>query len=132
MNPTVFRRMQSNWGRRAHGDFTDHCFYENGFCVHCDHFFSGTGSRIWRGAYPQQKAAAGLRRYSDASYCPAAYGGMIFPVVHLWGKTPGGEIFSGIFRDKDCIFMAGNSIGSSGDFVPFDVPFGKRSAAAGR
>ena len=23
-------------------------------------FFSGTGSRIWRGAYPQQKAAAGL------------------------------------------------------------------------
>lgn len=22
--------------------------------------FSGTGSRIWRGAYPQQKAAAGL------------------------------------------------------------------------
>ena len=56
----------------------------------------------------------------------AAYG------VHLWGKTPGGEIFSGIFRDKDCIFMAGNSIGSSGDFVPFDVPFGKRSAAAGR
>ena len=56
----------------------------------------------------------------------------IFPVVHLWGKTPGGEIFSGIFRDKDCIFMAGNSIGSSGDFVPFDVPFGKRSAAAGR
>ena len=48
------------------------------------------------------------------------------------GKTPGGEIFSGIFRDKDCIFMAGNSIGSSGDFVPFDVPFGKRSAAAGR
>lgn len=63
---------------------------------------------------------------------PAAYGGRIFPVVHLWGKTPGGEIFSGIFRDKDCIFMAGNSIGSSGDFVPFDVPFGKRSAAAGR
>ncbi len=41
MNPTVFRRMQSNWGRRAHGDFTDHCFYENGFCVHCDHFFLG-------------------------------------------------------------------------------------------
>ncbi len=41
MTPTVFRRMQSNWGRRAHGDFTDHCFYENGFCVHCDHFFSG-------------------------------------------------------------------------------------------
>ena len=72
------------------------------------------------------------RRFSDAASCPAAYGGRIFPVVHLWGKTPGGKIFSGIFRNKDCIFMAGNSIGSSGDFVPFDVPFGKRSAAAGR
>ena len=55
-----------------------------------------------------------------------------FFLLYIFGVKRGGEIFSGIFRDKDCIFMAGNSIGSSGDFVPFDVPFGKRSAAAGR
>ena len=56
-----------------------------------------------------------------------------FFLLYIFGvKRPVGRFFSGIFRDKDCIFMAGNSIGSSGDFVPFDVPFGKRSAAAGR
>ena len=77
-------------------------------------------------------AAYGVERIRSRKLQLVCDGILTLPVVHLCGKTPGGEIFSGIFRDKDCIFMAGNSIGSSGDFVPFDVPFGKRSAAAGR
>lgn len=123
--------MRSNWGRRAHGDFTDHCFYENGFCVHCDHFFLGLA------------AAYGVERIRSRKLQLVCDGILTLPLVlpptvagffllYIFGvKRPVGRFFWN-FRNKDYIFMAGNSIGSSGDFVPFDVPFGKRSAAAGR
>ena len=110
----------------------DHRLDENSICFDCDHLFLGLAAAyaVKRDQGQCGKVQMICTGFSHSRWY-AAYCGRLFPLIHIWCQAPSGQIFSGIFGTKNCIFLAGNGPGGSGDLISTDVSFRTGSFAAG-